>query len=145
MFIGDIKKCVEYHLKSSNLSKENDNIGFGYCRSEVVKKHAILLKVAENKYIDFDYFTCCKDYKDIVKCVSSNTPLDDIILCTFATHREGLFVDTGSLKSVYEIEQVPDKFFNKSFVQAAKRSNMKVNDTSKQTSKKLVKTVKKNK
>jgi len=119
LFVGNIKICTKYEVETVQVFDKNKfirKVKYSDCKSEIFKEGAILFKVGKNKYIDFDYFTCCKDYLNIVTCINTKTPLDNIILNTFETHKGGLFVDSESLVQIEDYEDIPDIVSDKRLV-----------------------------
>jgi len=137
IYIGDIRKCTGRESKTLVICESAgviDKIGCWDWKSEIVKKNAILLKVCKDKYIDFDYFNCCKDYFDIITCINTKSFLDNVILDTFGSHFDGLFVDPDSLISIDSYEDIPDKIPNKAIVKSVIKEKAK-----EEKNKKLVK------
>ena len=85
IFVGNIMRCVRYRRKPT-FSLEGfgtvDKLGCVELESELYKEYAILLQVSDDCYVDFCSFKSFNDWRKVIKCVSSNIPLPEIILKT---------------------------------------------------------------
>ena len=109
IFIGNINKCIKFRKNVYGEFKGLgiiDQYGSMEIDSELFQKDVILVEVEEDKYVDFNYFVSYKNFKTIVECISTKTPLENVILNTFETNEGSLFVDPTSLKSFEQIQQV---------------------------------------
>lgn len=124
IFIGNIDRCTK--IKRDIYGGLE---GFGTVDSdgpikiekETYKKDAILLEVDEDKFVDYSYFTSFGHLKEVVECVSTNTPLDNVILKTSISHVGSLFIDPTSLKPINDIETAYDEISCKKFVKTRKK------------------------
>ncbi len=126
IFVGNIMRCIKYRRKT-HFSLEGfgtvDNLGCIELESELYKEYAILLQVSDDSYVDFCSFKSFDDWRKVVKCVSSNIPLPEVILKTYETYEGCLYVDSDSLRCFDEIESIPGNVLDKNLVKDRDREN----------------------
>ena len=115
IFIGNIKMCTKYEF--SNIISNNDYIddkcigsaSFGYIDYEdkVVKENAILIKLKDCFYVDVENLNSFLDYI-LISGVIINPILTNLVISTFASRKNQLFVDKESLKPYYDKEEKID-------------------------------------
>ena len=114
IFIGDIRKCTRYDMESIFMKEDYATgtvLGHTIKEDELYKKDAILVKVTEGSlsssaYIDLESIESSLDMLKLKKYIIKGHGWinNSLMIPTYATGVDSLFVDAISLKPYYERE-----------------------------------------
>ena len=105
--------CKEIIDEVKKVNAECDNLSL-VCLTDIAKEGAILIKVDENKYIDFDGINSNKDIEIINELLSSDSKNNNIILSegSFNPYVGELYIGVNTLSKSKKVNKVLEKKLN---------------------------------
>lgn len=102
-YIGNIYRCLEKDDRIRKAALKYNHKPFVLCSDEYLKKQqlykkeAILIEIANSKYVDLDNIDCFKKYKDLLDLKELYYPEEFGIMGVYPIDNDDLFVDERSL------------------------------------------------
>jgi len=147
LFIGDIRKCINYYSKSESLyyyvfDSTDILFPFSYNRLDIIRKrlfplsdisykdvlfkrNAILLRIGHNQFVDLDTVGSVFDiYRAIFYYEIYDYHIDNVIMPTFPYERFSLFVDADTLKPFYPFKVKDEKISVRKLIMEKDKFNL---------------------